>query len=79
MRHLLYDMRLLPYFLWSSVAGGWDVARRVLAPTLGVNPGFIVFELSIPPGRTRNFFIQFIGLLPGTLGVWVEENHLRVH
>lgn len=72
-------LRLLPYFLWSSVAGGWDVARRVLTPTLAVNPGFVDYTLRIAPGPARNFFIQFIGLLPGTLGAWLEGDSLRVH
>lgn len=71
--------RLVPYFLWSSIAGGWDVARRVLSPSLAVNPGLIDYTLRVPPGSARIFFIQFIGLLPGTLGVCLEGDRLRVH
>lgn len=72
-------LQLLPYFLWSSAAGGWDVARRVLMPRLAVNPGFLDYSLQVPPGPARTFFVQFIGLLPGTLGAWLEGDTLRVH
>lgn len=72
-------LRLVPYFLWCSFAGGWDVARRVLAPSLAVNPGFVEFTLKVPAGPARTFYIQFIGLLPGTLGAWLEDDRLKVH
>ena len=72
-------LRLLPYFLWSSIEGGWDVARRVLTPALAVSPGFIDYPLRLAPGPARNFFVQFIGLLPGTLGAWLDNDSLRVH
>jgi multicomponent Na+:H+ antiporter subunit E len=72
-------LRLAPYFLWNSMAGGWDVARRVMLPQLAVNPGYVDFRLGIPAGPARSFFVQFIGLLPGTLGAWLEHDCLRVH
>ncbi len=72
-------LRLLPYFLASSISGGWDVARRVLSPQMAVEPGFITFRLSLPAGPARTFLIQLIGLLPGTLGAWLEGDCLTVH
>jgi multicomponent Na+:H+ antiporter subunit E len=72
-------LRLLPYFLWSSLDGGWDVARRVLTPTVAVKPGFFDYTLHIPAGPARNFFVQLIGLLPGTLGARLEGDNLKVH
>ncbi len=71
--------RLFPYFLRWSLVGGWDVARRVLAPQLAVSPGYMKFRLNIPPGPARTFFVQFIGLLPGTLGAWLDGDDLVVH
>lgn len=72
-------LRLAPYFLWYSLTGGWDVARRVLTPRLAINPGYTDFDLAISSGPARTFFVQFIGLLPGTLGAWLEGDTLRVH
>lgn len=72
-------LRLAPYFLWNSIKGGWDVARRVLSPSLAIDPGLIDYRLGLPQGAARTFFIQFIGLLPGTLGVWREGDCLTVH
>ena len=58
---------LLPHFLWQSVRGGIDVARRVLAPSLPLCPGFISCPLGYPPGLARNTFATITSLLPGTV------------
>lgn len=72
-------LRLIPFFLWHSLVGGWDVARRVLSPSLPVRPGYTDFDMKIAPGAARTFFVQFIGLLPGTLAASLEGDVLRVH
>ncbi len=72
-------LRLAPYFVRSSLVGGWDVARRVVGPRLAVNPGYVDFRLTLPQGASRTFFVQFIGLLPGTLAAWEEGDNLKVH
>jgi multisubunit Na+/H+ antiporter MnhE subunit len=72
-------LQLLQYFLRCSLVGGWDVASRVLGSRVRINPGYVDFRLSIPPGPGRTFFVQFIGLLPGTLGAWQAGDTLKVH
>jgi len=72
-------LRLIPYFVRQSIGGGWDVARRSLAPSLPVRPGFLMFDLQLPPGAARSFFVQLIGLLPGTLSVALQGDRLVVH
>lgn len=67
------------YFLWASVSGGVDVARRALSPALPIQPGFLVYASRLPRGAALTFFMAVISLLPGTLSVRQEGRLLRVH
>jgi multicomponent Na+:H+ antiporter subunit E len=71
--------RFVPFFLRQSLAGGVDVARRALAPSHAVRPTFVTFELRLPDGPSRRFFVAATGLLPGTLTARLDGNEARVH
>jgi multicomponent Na+:H+ antiporter subunit E len=67
------------FFLRSSMAGGLDVARRVLDPRLPVSPGFVVYRTKLPHGPGRVLFVNVISLLPGTVSAGLEGERLTVH
>lgn len=67
------------FFVRSSVAGGIDVARRALSPSLPVDPAFIEFVPRIPPGPARVFFLHVVSQLPGTLIADSTQEALLVH
>jgi multicomponent Na+:H+ antiporter subunit E len=69
----------VPYFLQQSLLGGVDVARRALAPTLRLSPGFVEYPLRLPPGPARSFLLCAINLLPGTLSFQVRGDVACVH
>jgi len=76
--------RLLPFcvfFLHQSVRGGLDVAGRALHWRMPVEPCFVDYALSLPPGQPRTLMISLVSLVPGSLSVDldVERNVLRVH
>ena len=71
--------RFLPYFLWRSLYGGVDVARRALDPRLPISPGMYDHRWRLPPGLPRVFMANTVSLLPGTLSAELDEEHLRVH
>jgi multicomponent Na+:H+ antiporter subunit E len=71
--------RFVPFFLHQSLAGGVDVARRALAPSGAVAPALLVYELRLPDGPARRFFVAATGLLPGTLTARLEKNQALVH
>ncbi|MEM7012179.1 MAG: Na+/H+ antiporter subunit E [Verrucomicrobiota bacterium] len=72
-------LRLVPFFLKGSIAGGWDVARRVLTPTIPVDPVFADYELRLPSGSARWFLVHLISLMPGTLSAEVNGSQLTIH
>lgn len=69
----------VPWFLLQSVRGGADVARRALAPSLPLAPGFLHYRIRLPQGPARVFFVNCISLLPGTFSARLEDDDLTVH
>lgn len=71
--------RLTLRLLGCSILAGADVARRALLPRLDLRPGFIVTPLTLQSGGTRNVFLLYQSLQPGTLPTGVEGDHVQVH
>jgi len=72
-------LRFIPYFLWYSMRGGVDVARRAMHPRLPISPGLFDYRFRLPPGLSRVFMANIVSLLPGTLSVELGEEILHVH
>ncbi len=71
--------RFVPFFLWASLRGGVDVARRTLARPVRVNPGFIRYRTWLETSAARTSFASCLGLLPGTLAVDLKDDLLEIH
>lgn len=69
----------VPYFLWHSIRGGVDVARRAMHPQLPISPALFDYRFRLPPGLPRVFMANIVSLLPGTLSVEIDTEVLRVH
>jgi multicomponent Na+:H+ antiporter subunit E len=72
-------LRYIPFFLWESVLGGADVAKRVIRPGLQIKPGFIEYPLRLTEPGARIFFLDSISLLPGTLSADYRDGIAHVH
>jgi multicomponent Na+:H+ antiporter subunit E len=72
-------LRLLPLFIWESLRGGIDVARRTLAPNMRIRPGFIQYRTSLEHSSARVFFTNCVCLLPGTLAADLQDDRIRIH
>ncbi|MEN8107930.1 MAG: Na+/H+ antiporter subunit E [Pseudomonadota bacterium] len=69
----------VPFFLWHSLYGGVDVARRALHPRLPISPGLLDYRWRLPPGLPRVFMANTVSMLPGTLSAELDKEFLRVH
>ncbi len=72
-------LRFAGYFVGLSVVAGLDVARRLLTPSLPVNPGYCNLVTSLPPGGPRWLLANTLSLLPGTLTVTLDGEQLQLH
>lgn len=75
--------RVLPelvcFFVWQSLLGGLDVARRALAGSVQFEGEFIRYPLSLSVGLARQIWVGGVGLFPGTLVVGVESDAVVIH
>lgn len=72
-------IRFIPFFIWESLRGGIDVARRTLAPRLQIRPGFVTYPTLLQGNSARVFFINSVSLLPGTLAADFNADQLTIH
>lgn len=70
---------LLPHFIWESIRGGFDVAKRAFSPRMPLKPGFIECPVGFAPGLARNTFACITSLMPGTVAVADCEGGLLFH
>lgn len=84
-RALLHPGKLV-HALWyvvvlfvAIVRSNLDVARRVLSPTLRINPGIVRVNTRLKSPIARLILANSITLTPGTLTVHVEGEHIFVH
>jgi len=72
-------LRFVPLFLWESMRGGINVARRTLAPRMRIQPAFTVYRTALQQQGARVFFANCVCLLPGTLAADLQGERLKVH
>jgi multicomponent Na+:H+ antiporter subunit E len=69
----------MPWFLWHSLLGGIDVARRAFAPTLPLQPRTIRLRLRFDDEAAQVFLAWVVGLFPGTASLRLRDGMLTVH
>lgn len=67
------------YFVFRSIAGGLDVARRALSPSMPIDPALIHYRVSLTGTAPRVVFANTVSLLPGTLSARIDGESLQVH
>jgi multicomponent Na+:H+ antiporter subunit E len=69
----------LGHFVWNSVHGGAQVALIALRGRHALRPRVLELQLALPPGAPRILMTNTLGLMPGTLGVQLDGDRLRLH
>ena len=69
---------MLPGFLWRSLMGGVDVARRVFDPRMPLMPGWKIVRTRLPDGGKVALGGEF-SLMPGTLVAGAKGDRLLIH
>ncbi|MDP3438309.1 MAG: Na+/H+ antiporter subunit E [Azonexus sp.] len=67
------------FFIWNSILGGLQVAFVALRGRQALQPGVLELSVSLPAGAPRLLLINLLGLMPGTLGMQLKDDHLRLH
>jgi multicomponent Na+:H+ antiporter subunit E len=72
----------VPYWPWLSIEiikSSFDVARRILAPSMPISPTVMEFEGSQETLIGRVVMANSITLTPGTVTLDLQGNRFRVH
>jgi multicomponent Na+:H+ antiporter subunit E len=68
-----------PWLFWEIIKSNIDVARRVLSPSLPIDPRVIVVRASQKTAVGRTIYANSITLTPGTITIDVRGSELEVH
>lgn len=67
------------YFIWECIKANFDVAYRVLHPSMPVRPGIVKVKLTLKKALARTILANSITMTPGTITVDIIEDTLYVH
>ena len=73
---------IIKYFFVFMVAlfkANIDVAKRVLSPSLPINPGIVEFETKLTNEFAKMILANSITLTPGTISVDMVDNRYYIH
>jgi len=76
---LLYTLIYLLVFFVELIRSNLDVTRRVLSPSLPINPGIVEVKTSLKSPFARMLLANSITLTPGTLTVDVRDDSFFIH
>lgn len=72
-------LAFVPYFLFQSLLGAFDVAWRVMRPRMRIAPGPRTYGLRLVSPSARVLLLNTLSLLPGTLSADLRGDQLSVH
>jgi len=78
-KSILYTFMFLLTFLQELVKANLDVARRVITPSLPINPGIVEVKTKLQSKIARVVLADCITLTPGTFTLEVVEDSLFIH
>ena len=78
-RSLLSLLRHLRVFALALIQANLDMARRVLSPSLPIDPAVVEVETTLQSTLGKLVLANSITLTPGTLTVDLQQNRLLVH
>jgi len=78
-KRVLFMIYYLLIFTRELIKSNFDVARRVLTPSLPINPGIVKFKTKLTTDYAKMVLANSITLTPGTLSIDIIDNTFYVH
>ncbi len=76
---LVYTFVYLVVFIFELIRSNLDVARRVLSPSLPINPGIVEVKTRLKSPMARMILTNSITLTPGTLTIDMVDDSIFIH
>jgi len=78
-KKLFYLGKFIVIFLIALVKSNFDMAGRVLSPSLPINPGVVKFKSKLKSNFSKMVLANAITLTPGTLSIDVIGDTFYIH
>jgi len=80
-RYFHFIFHYVPVFLWEVLKANFEVAYRVVHPSLPINPGIVKVKTSLRSDIACTLLANSITLTPGTMSVDIDKDRsvLYVH
>jgi multicomponent Na+:H+ antiporter subunit E len=65
--------------IWECIKANFDVAYRVLHPSMPIKPGIVKVKLTLKSDFARAMLANSITMTPGTIAVDIVDDELFVH
>jgi multicomponent Na+:H+ antiporter subunit E len=76
---IFYMLWYIVVFLVALVKANLDVAKRVITPSLPINPGIVKFKTKLKTNYSKMVLANSITLTPGTLSVDIVDDTFYIH
>jgi len=76
---LFYIFKYVFVFIIALLKANFDVARRVVSPSLPINPGIVEFDTKLTNEFAKMVLANSITLTPGTLSIDMVGNRFYIH
>ena len=76
---IINTIKYILLFIIEMIKANIDVARRVINPSLPINPGIVKVKTGLESDYAKLFLANSITLTPGTLTMDVIEDNLYIH
>jgi multicomponent Na+:H+ antiporter subunit E len=76
---IFYMIWYLIVFIIALINSNLDVARRVLTPSLPINPGIVKFKTKLTTNYSKMVLANSITLTPGTLTIDIVDDTFYIH
>ncbi len=78
-KRLFYMIVYILVFIRELLKANFDVARRVISPSLPINPGIIKFKTNLKSDYAKMVLANSMTLTPGTLSIDIIDDTFYVH
>ena len=78
-KRYIYLLIYIPVFLWEMIKANFDVARRVVTPSLPIAPGIVKIRTKLKSSTGKLILANSITLTPGTLTIDIVNDYLYIH
>ncbi len=79
LKRLWYLIIYIPYYLWEMLLANFDMAYRVLAPSMPIKPGIVEIHTDLKTDVGKLALANSITLTPGTLTMDIKDDILLIH